>query len=307
MEIINKSIVIGILARDCKDAIVANKSRIRQLCDSFQSAKVIVVENDSTDGTKDVLRDWQNEDKRVTAYMTDYGTVTIPSRSASCKYPSLSVHRIEKMARYREMLLDYIRESGTYDYCIFIDIDIEYFSVEGVVQSIRNAPEDFGGLFANGRLLYEDHHGKEQFMHTQYDTFAYLPYKGNVEKQFGKRYLNQIIMHFIAWHLNNLLMKNKYQKCDSAFGGIGVYKWDAIKDLHYRTYPTMYFAKIGATLCEHVPFNLDIEKKGYSNYISQQMVVKYNRVWNYASRHYRRFPKPYSIWRAFRTYLEVRF
>ena len=50
------------------------------------------------------------------------------------------------------MYLDILESiNDSIDYLMVIDIDINSFSIEGILKSIQNAPNNFGGIFANGR------------------------------------------------------------------------------------------------------------------------------------------------------------
>ena len=55
----NQNIVIAALARDCEDSLRANIPVIEELRTKFLWSQVVVVENDSIDGTKELLNEWK--------------------------------------------------------------------------------------------------------------------------------------------------------------------------------------------------------------------------------------------------------
>ena len=260
---VNKSILIAALARDCGDSITRNIPKIELLRRKFRESHVVIIENDSKDGTKEILKNWKNQSEGVEVIMNDFGTVTIPEKSEKVIHPGSSNYRISKMARYRNMYMEYARKADfDIDILLVMDIDIDDFSVEGVIRSINNAPDDWGALFANGNKVFNKR------LKSFYDYFAYVPY-GN--KQLSMKYDD---MFFQARKIRNLLKKNSYVKCISAFGGMAMYKWEYIKDSNY-TAENNTICNSCEMLCEHISFNNNILKQGASNYITADMEVSY--------------------------------
>lgn len=263
---INKSILIAALARDCNASIISNIPKIEQLRKEFKESHVIIVENDSKDGTKETLIKWAKDSKGIHLIMNDFKTITVPIKSINHKNPSRSMHRISKMAQYRNMYMDYARIANfNIDYLIVIDIDVFDFSIVGIINSIKNAPKDWGGIFANGNSEYNEH------LKSFYDCFAFVPIDSKtLSLKFNEMRRN-------AYYLVKHLRKIRFFKCISSFGGIGIYKWDLVKDLSYTAeYNTE--CKISECLCEHIPFNNNIIKKGACNYISSEMKVSYGHL-----------------------------
>ena len=78
---INKNIIIAALARDCEESLRTNIPLIEELRSHFSWSQVVVVENDSKDGTKGLLNDWKINFNDVTIISKDFGTKTIPDKS----------------------------------------------------------------------------------------------------------------------------------------------------------------------------------------------------------------------------------
>lgn len=281
---INKNILIAILARDCNKALKKNIPLVEELRKHFSNSKVVVVENDSKDGTKETLEKWEKESNNVTLIIKDNGTITIPRVSTNCPHPANSLFRISKMAYYRNLYMEYAKSlNENFDYLIVIDIDVENFSINGIVESIKNAPENWGGLFANGYISYNG-----IFPHY-FDIYAYLPkcISNLSQKHDELYYYNRL--------LNKQLNKEKYIECNSAFGGLGIYKWQTIKDLSYKAIENNRSVRYEA-ICEHVPFNYAIIEKGFKNYICKRITVNYGKRSLYHILTYTLIPKNIFAW-----------
>lgn len=259
---IDKNIVICLLARDCSSAVLRNIPKIEQLRTFFSNSSVVAVENDSKDNTKEVLKEWRKKSDNIHLVLNDFGTLTIASSEDK---EMRSYNRIEKMARYRNMYMEYVEKNilHSVDYVIVIDIDIYHFDVDGVLKTIEVAPEDWGGLFANGtqRLSLW---GKV-ISRRQYDLFAFLKDEGAV--------INPKTMFEWKRKIDKKIENAIFLKCVSAFGGMGIYKWEAIKGLRYVAEENPNIK--GEYIAEHISFHRDIIKKGFSNYISKKMKVDY--------------------------------
>lgn len=260
---ISNSVLIAILARDCNQAIIRNIPKIEELRKEFIDSHIVIIENDSKDGTKETLKKWEDINSGVKVIMNDFGIDTIPQKSESISHPGSSLHRISKMATYRNMYMDYARNADfKIDYLIAIDIDIDDFSSTDIIKCIKEAPSDWGGLFANGRT-YCYH------MSKYYDMFAFLP----INSCEAINFKNMIVNNHI---LESNLRKNMYVECTSAFGGIGIYKWEVIKNMHYETSPNNN-SRMFEMQCEHISINKGIINKGYKNYICSSMKVSYGK------------------------------
>ena len=123
-------------------------------------------------------------------------------------------------------------------------------------------------MFANGQSYYSLF-GKKISV-AYYDLFAYVPY-GSDEYE-----LNNIQMMDNATRVDRLIKKSDYIKCNSAFGGMGIYRYHSVEKAGYaavRNTKSRYFPH----LCEHVGFNQTCSTHG-SLYISKRMGLFYERL-----------------------------
>lgn len=273
-EFHNKVIAVVALARDCAAQLPENIRRIEELRSFFSRSYVVIIENDSIDGTKRILEDWQKNSCNVHLISNNYNTITTPDKKGDV-VPGISFSRIEKMVFYRNMYLDRLESiNDSIDYLMVIDIDIHSFSIKGILKSIQYAPNNWGGLFANGKAKV--FLGKIYITGCYYDSYAFVPIGENAFMLPDNFVLNR--RRYVHLHLPFY----KYLFCQSAFCGIGLYKYQLIKGSRYVMQKnTLSNSSKLESICEHIPFNLLLINKGYCNYISKYMTVDYNETMSF--------------------------
>lgn len=252
-----RSFIIGLLARDCRESVERNIPRIEKLCSYFADYHVVAVENDSTDGTQQALLDWAEKNGKVIVdSFTDHSQRRMDS----------GPERINHMVYLRNRLLDDIRRLPAPDLVMLIDVDIEDFDVDGIMDGITHAPDGWGALFANGRKMLPNH----QYLHVQYDQYAYMA----SDEELSNLTYNMFTSRSLAKRgrvLNKAVQTCDYYSVKSAFGGFGIYRYEAIKELKYQALMVDHHHQ--KAYCEHIPFHLDIIRQGYQNYVCRSMVV----------------------------------
>ncbi|WP_431243068.1 hypothetical protein ACQ9BO_26110 [Flavobacterium sp. P21] len=181
--------------------------------------------------------------------------------------PLVSFHRIEKMAKYRNIYMEYIKTlSHDIDNVIIIDVDVRSFSVNGVVNSVLKCQDKCGSIFANG-VTVKSIMGKI-YSKIFYDSFAVYEYP--LKEKFG---FTDDSLFFTKKNVSNQLRKNKMYPVISAFGGLAVYNYKAIQNLQYNVMLNDF--NNNEAICEHIPFNIGIINLGYKNFISSEMQLIY--------------------------------
>lgn len=279
MEVNDKSIVIGVLARDCADGVVRNKVRIEELRKFFRESYVVIVENDSVDLTKQTLAAYAAEYEGVTVISHDYAD-QYPFHYEGRPYkPDMSCMRIARMSFFRNILLDYIRQNYQPDYVMLLDIDLLDFSVQGVIDALVNAPEGWGALLSNGREYMLS--GDEIFpVCMQYDTYSLL-FVGEKKESIKMHFTTSLTKLCRGIRANRQVQRNDYYRVLSAFGGIGIYKMSAIQDLRYDIFVPEAWKGRNISVCEHIPFNTSIQGDCY---IARSLQTRY-RIVSLAQKH----------------------
>lgn len=265
---IDKNIVIAALARNCEDSLRTNISLIENLRSQLLWSQVVVVENDSIDATKDLLNDWKANYSNVNIISNDFGTKTIPDKGDLIINPLTSYQRIDKMVFYRNLYLDYIKNvKHPIDLVIVIDIDVMKISLTGLINVINSFDNKTGAIFSNGMSVMKTPFGLSEIY---YDTFAVWEYPLMNEFSYSTESLARTFKS-----VNKNVKKSPLYRVISAFGGVGVYNYHAIKDLHYKTVLNPLDQQ--EAICEHIPFNQEIIKRGFNNYIARDFQVVYQR------------------------------
>ncbi len=263
---IYKNIIIAALARDCENSLRANIPLIEGLRAQFLWSQVVVVENDSLDGTKDVLNDWKINYNNVHIISNDYGTKTIPDKSDLIANPMTSYQRIDKMVCYRNLYLDYIKAvKHPIDLVIVIDIDVIEISLDGLIDAVNSFDNKTGAIFSNGMSVMKTPFGLSEIY---YDTFAVWEYPLLNEFSYSTESLARTFKS-----INKNVKKSPLYSVISAFGGVGIYNYHAIKNLRYKM--VLNPLNEQEAICEHIPFNQEIIKQGYNNYIARDFQVVY--------------------------------
>ncbi|WP_022932602.1 hypothetical protein [Treponema bryantii] len=266
---IDKKVAICLLARDCEQELKRNISKIEELRNIFTSSYVVIIENDSKDNTKKILKDWQQTSNNIILISEDNVIVTNDVNYDSKFFKGMSACRIQKMISCRNKYLEYVNSHNTnLDYVIVFDSDINGVAVNRIEGVIKEAPSDWSAIFANGRFYW-----KPKFLGitgNYYDAYAYLPFKSqNVDLTYKEIYIENE-------KLSRLLKNSAYIPCNSAFGGLGIYKYDAIKDKYYHLMQNNRSSVI-EVLCEHISINIEAGKKG-TLYISKKLKIYYEPI-----------------------------
>lgn len=267
----DKRVCISMLARDCYTPLKRNIPKFTELLNQFAENSIIqVIENDSIDGTKELLQTWSKEIPAVHIISEDTHQITYdPSQQAG------ALSRNQKMSNFRNKYLK-ILEKEHFDYLIVIDADLVDFDINSVILSVENAPSEWGALFANGRYFC-NFFGKKVLL-KYYDLFAYVPEPKQFEK-LSIPFTFELTHKEMALFSDFLNYKRKslpdYIECSSAFGGIGIYNLNKYKGQNYSTKKNERSSYFGA-VCEHISFNMVYANIG-KNYICKNMLALYDK------------------------------
>ncbi|MFN4174841.1 MAG: hypothetical protein ACK4HV_07050, partial [Parachlamydiaceae bacterium] len=107
-------------------------------------------ENNSTDSTKDILKNWQLKNKKVIALSENIDEKIL--KQTIVNYKNGAFFKPEEIARARNIVLDRAMsaEFKEYSYVIWIDMDFKLApNLEGI-NELFNEPTDWDAVFAYG-------------------------------------------------------------------------------------------------------------------------------------------------------------
>jgi len=263
-------IAICSLVRDCEKPLKRNIVQIEKLRQYFLESHVIIVENDSIDNTKAVLKTWSNEYENVHIISEDLGVQTQPTHSDHEINPSFSWHRINLMASYRNKYLDFLENRFEVDYVIIIDLDLYLISLDGIANTFGQSI-DWYVVTSNSKMK----HSILQFYkgYHYYDTYAFREVGDDRPQTESMIYTYQ---HLLA----PLAVGMPMMRVASAFSGLAIYKKEAIGQLRYVC-KANYDKNVEAE-SEHVPFHKEMANNQYDLiFINPSQIVYYDTYTNY--------------------------
>ena len=234
------------------------KSRIEFLGKYFKQYIFLIFENDSTDNTRKLIKNWTNTNPNV---------ILIPcEENIDCKLKvpkaiqtgTFSSNRMKRMAEYRNRIINYsVKYYSDYDYLMMFDLDIDGpWSIGGFADSFGKSDQwdavtAFGlnGITATlGHPIY-------------YDLIAYRDNYVNVN-------INKFDMFNIFSKMSNIENRNKLIKTTSSFGGLAIYKMEIFNNnINYTPIDDVY-------ICEHIILSDNMIRNGYDKiYINPNMII----------------------------------
>ena len=231
--------VVG-LARDIDGVLPFSIERVEHTVRHFASWKAIVLENDSTDDTKDILKKWATKrPDNVVVQMSDTGNP---------RMHGFEPERTVAMARYRNECRELVeRHAPDADYVIVVDLDAwGGWSIHGIINGIgwHQRLPDAGCMASTSLFKHTAYKIGRDLVWCHYDNWAF--------RWMG--WQPRLGPWFTFWVPPPGAPPIE---CNSAFGGCGIYKTAAYLSSEYS-----------GEDCEHVPFHRRMKEKGYSVFLN---------------------------------------
>lgn len=237
------------LARDCATDLQANLQALMNLALSNHDygCQFFFLENDSQDQTGEILNTIQ---------------ILYPDRVKIWQFPGLAAakpERIKRLSWCRNFLLDQIRNTAENlaINSIYVPVDLD----ASIAVSLH--PEDFWK--AIDRLIKSQINGIFPISQPFYYDLLALRCVGWLEDDYRELVVASRSLlgsaRALERHLFSLQHSPRYFgnahliSVESAFGGIGLYRFTAIKNCYYQAGWLGHFFE-----CEHVPFNRQVGK-----------------------------------------------
>lgn len=266
------------LARDCRQALVRITPKLERLGECFESYSINVVENDSKDGTAEFLSAWSsgNPNVRLNQFCTCPWITDLRDTYKGTNW-WFSKARMERMNFARNLYLEALNDSDSLDYVIVIDLDILSFSLAGIAHTFGlKTPWD---CVASNGTRYSVRHPLR--MQIYWDTYVYEPAGGFPDDVLRKK---DILAR--QKHLSKALNKQELFPVKSAFGGLCIYRREALGRHRYSTVnnsdPEV------EVLCDHTSLHRSMVAGGKNKaFINPHQVVRYETLVNLVRRYFR--------------------
>lgn len=204
----------------------------------FLDYRVIIYENNSTDHTEQLFREWSKKDQRV-IFLSEFLTKKKLANQLRMKV----VNRTEAIARARNKVLDIIAQDkyDDYKYVIWVDLDfLNPWDVENIVDTILHPEQEWDAVLANGA----------------YDLFALRDPEFPIGFELlGEKYWQHLDKMRSQFSLNP---NGPWRKVYSAFGGLGIYKRASIKGCRYSGVVTKDLENLVMIWLEHAKLSHDL-------------------------------------------------
>lgn len=265
IDISKKSIIVCGILRNAEKGLKKNIPVINTYCNSFRDYKVFIYENDSTDYSKDLLKAWQESDPLhvfISLNNTD-ASKTIPSaKEVGIVNPFFSKHRIKKMVTLRNYYMDFIEDNHwSADYLMVVDLDVASLYLEPIMSSFETDIE-WDAVTALGYSL------SPKLRRRYHDTYALTEYGDEKNPQ------TELKIKKLADKYGKLKAADEWPRVFSGFGGLAIYRFEAIKGLHYQLIENND-SRVEVR-CEHYSIYKQMVERGYDKvYINPAMTLKY--------------------------------
>lgn len=251
-EIANSRVVFAGLVRNKEDRVPYIQKRLEALGKPFKDYRILIVENDSEDQTREKLLEWQQRNPKVTILGCGENVEKCHLKLEATKVKTHSVKRIQKMAHLRNIYIDYINEHfRDWDYLVVNDLDLlADLSDKGWKSTFGNLRQD-QSLSAVSAYGYYDLWFKKTF----YDDFAFVPIGSSIEHP-NVQATPFRIKEKIQMERYLLETKKELVPVKSAFSGLTVYRLSHIpENARYD-----YCRSESMNACEHSYFNQHLQK-----------------------------------------------
>lgn len=274
IDLSTKELVICGIVRDAEKGLRVNIPIINDFVRYFHEYTIIIYENDSKDATKEILKKWSDEDdKHVHVFMDNLNQQkpTPKSNIVSCN-PFYSRKRITKMAYLRNQYMERLeRMNIVADYLVIVDLDVAKLNLSAILNSF-NSEKEWNAVAANGYSLGPN------LKRRYHDTYALTEFGDEINPQTENK------IKLLAHKYGTLKNGDNWVRVFSAFGGLAIYKYEAIKGLRYQVLDNN--DNRVEVRCEHYSIYKQMAERGYDKvYINPAMILKYQDlnfriVWN---------------------------
>lgn len=279
----DQKVIITGLVRDVSDKIPFIKKKVESVGSQFKDYRVLIVENDSKDDTRDLLLKWTKENPKVIILGcginftgdNSYNDSPVNNKKSHCHISfaskkteghPVSYGRIEKMVHLRNIYLDHIKNNKEYhnfDYTIMWDFDtVGVVYIDGILSTIYAMNNKNINKNINKKINIDDISGVCAYgiyrwmgnIPIYYDTYAHIDYGDNfnlnnkMEHDIKKGFGYGVLRSFSPQAHQDLI------PVKSCFSGFTIYRTKDLlpSNVKYTMTPSDIVKSTGNIECEHV-------------------------------------------------------
>ena len=257
----NKNVVITGLCRNIIDVLEHTAARLRKTGELFNDYRILICENDSTDGTSQALRKHFEGDTRTTLVQETTGVEMFGK--------TREFNRPKYLAGLRNVCFEGIRLLNKFfptDYIIVVDLDLEGgWSYDGICHSLSY--DNWSAITANG-LEYVD----AKYIGTNGVTFS--EYKPLFYDTWAWRGIDTKMTDVPdSAEINELCFERGEEivEVNSNFNGLGIYNYEEAIDCKFDAVQN----EDGSVVNEWAYFHNEMKKRGSSIFMNPSMIALY--------------------------------
>ena len=236
------------------------EKEIDSLCDSFSDfgkVGIFIVESDSDDSTISVL-------EKLAKNLNHFSFVSLGNLSKNIS------NRVDRITFCRNRYMEELESnSDLKDYDFIVVADLDGVNADLTIEAVRSCwqYDDWSACAANQSAPYYDIYALRHETWSPNDCWIY-------EAELRRTGLNPVAAREKAIYSRQIRIPTKasWIEVQSAFGGLCIYKRDAILGCRYSSY-----TKTGEPVCEHVEFHSQIRDRGGKILINPALI---NSGWN---------------------------
>ena len=277
MNLKDLKVVFAGCARNCSNFLPKVLENIEFYSSFFSESYIVIVENGSTDRTKEILKD--NKNKKNIFLFEDHLN----------KLP----YRGQRLEKARNLIIETIKKNKNLFSCdlfIMLDLDdIGTYRIEekNILDSIKFlfSKEEIGGVFANQLGTYYDMWTLRDQKYCKNDFWVevlqFLINNKNSKDKISKTNIEEVKKNIIDKKTYSFEKNHAPIKVESAFGGFGIYKMKYVLKNNRKYEGTQIVdliskdqkrLKVKYQKCEHVNFNQGLIDQNLELYILPNLI-----------------------------------
>ena len=277
MNFKNLNVIFAGCARDCSEFLPKSLDNIKHYSSLFRQSYSIVIENGSSDSTKEILKENQSKND-IYLFCDEFNKIS---------------NRTQRLESARNLIIKTIKQNENIANCdLFILMDLDDIGTYRINDDdILNAisflfsEKNIAGVFSNQLGGYYDMWSLRDKKYCDVDiwveVFKFLMKNKNYSEQITRKHLEDAKKIILDKYTLSFNRDHSPIQVKSAFGGFGIYKMKSVLENSEKYKGSQILNLISkdnknATMkyqkCEHVNFNEGLVSKGNKLYVLPYLI-----------------------------------